>query len=88
MFVITGQLLVIHAGEAAEDVGIQSLYIALFSCRAFFRRSIGFGKEFTKCARGTNFCVVDEVNRTNCKKCRFEKCLQVNLNIRLTLIIF
>ena len=27
--------------------------------------------------RGTDSCVVDQVTRTNCKKCRFRKCLEV-----------
>ena len=61
----------------------------IFLCRAFFRRSIGLGKGFEKCTRNTDSCVIDQVNRANCKKCRFEKCIQVSLTIaKGTIIIF
>jgi len=50
-----------------------------YSCRAFFRRSIGNGKEYRYCSRKTDNCVVDTVSRTNCKKCRFQKCLKVGM---------
>lgn len=65
-------------GSPATDVhhyGATSCY----SCRAFFRRSIGNGKEYRYCSRKTDTCVVDAVSRTNCKKCRFQKCLQVGM---------
>lgn len=65
-------------GSPATDVhhyGATSCY----SCRAFFRRSIGNGKEYRYCSRKTDACVVDAVSRTNCKKCRFQKCLQVGM---------
>eukprot|EP00092_Neocalanus_flemingeri_P058229 GFUD01069348.1.p1 GENE.GFUD01069348.1~~GFUD01069348.1.p1 ORF type:complete len:475 (-),score=70.21 GFUD01069348.1:54-1478(-) len=47
--------------------------------RAFFRRSIGSGKDYRYCSRKTDACVVDAVSRTNCKKCRFQKCLLVGM---------
>jgi len=65
-------------GSPATDVqhyGATSCY----SCRAFFRRSIGNGKEYRYCSRKTDRCVVDTVSRTNCKKCRFQKCLRVGM---------
>merc|ERR1739838_780919 len=65
-------------GSPATDVhhyGATSCY----SCRAFFRRSIGSGKDYRYCSRKTDACVVDAVSRTNCKKCRFQKCLQVGM---------
>lgn len=65
-------------GSPATDVhhyGATSCY----SCRAFFRRSIGSGKDYRYCSRKTDACVVDAVSRTNCKKCRFQKCLKVGM---------
>merc|ERR1719483_1368032 len=65
-------------GSPATDVqhyGATSCY----SCRAFFRRTIGSGKDYRYCSRKTDACEVDAVTRTNCKKCRFQKCLQVGM---------
>jgi len=65
-------------GSPATDVhhyGATSCY----SCRAFFRRTIGSGKTYRYCSRKTDSCVVDAVSRTNCKKCRFMKCLKVGM---------
>jgi len=53
--------------------------ISCYSCRAFFRRSVGSKKEYGRCSRGTDNCVIDPVNRTNCKLCRFNKCIEVGM---------
>jgi len=65
-------------GSPATDVQHYGA-TACYSCRAFFRRCIGAGKEYRNCSRKTDRCVVDAVNRTNCKKCRFQKCLKVGM---------
>jgi len=53
--------------------------ISCYSCRAFFRRSVGSGKEYRFCSRKTDNCQVDAVSRTNCKKCRLKKCLAIGM---------
>ena len=55
--------------------------VACFSCRAFFRRAVGGDKKYDKCSRGGDQCTLDQISRTNCKKCRLQKCLQVNCSI-------
>jgi len=65
-------------GSPATDVQHYGA-TACYSCRAFFRRCIGSGKEYSNCSRKTDRCVVDAVNRTNCKKCRLQKCLKVGM---------
>jgi len=65
-------------GSPATDVQHYGA-TACYSCRAFFRRCIGTGKEYKTCSRKTDRCVVDAVNRTNCKKCRLQKCLKVGM---------
>ena len=51
---------------------------ALF--RAFFRR--GITRSYA-CVRGDMSCQVNSITRTNCKKCRFERCLQVGMRPEL-----
>jgi len=46
--------------------------IACYSCR----RSVDSEKELKVCVKKTNDCIVNQGNRTRCKRCRFEKCLQ------------
>jgi len=53
--------------------------ISCYSCRAFFRRTVGSQREYLKCSRGDDSCTVDAVNRTNCKKCRYKKCIKVGM---------
>eukprot|EP00092_Neocalanus_flemingeri_P009419 GFUD01010133.1.p1 GENE.GFUD01010133.1~~GFUD01010133.1.p1 ORF type:complete len:492 (+),score=107.38 GFUD01010133.1:80-1555(+) len=65
-------------GAPAADVQHYGSTVC-YSCRAFFRRSVGCGKEYGKCARDTDSCVVDQVNRTNCKKCRLQKCVEIGM---------
>jgi len=54
--------------------------VCCFSCRAFFRRSISRKYE---CVAGLNNCKVDIVTRTNCKKCRLDRCLQSGMRPEL-----
>eukprot|EP00090_Calanus_glacialis_P045837 TRINITY_DN8746_c0_g1_i1.p1 TRINITY_DN8746_c0_g1~~TRINITY_DN8746_c0_g1_i1.p1 ORF type:complete len:445 (+),score=140.52 TRINITY_DN8746_c0_g1_i1:23-1357(+) len=53
--------------------------VSCYSCRAFFRRTVGSGKEYRFCSKRTGQCVIDSNNRKNCKKCRFEKCLKIGM---------
>ena len=46
--------------------------------RAFFRRAINNNTRTRTCARKANSCLINSVNRNNCKKCRYEKCLKVS----------
>ena len=50
------------------------------SCRAFFMRSIkcDLYKDFKHARKG---CIIESIGRRSCKKCRFEKCLQVGMKI-------
>lgn len=52
---------------------------ACYSCRAFFQRTIKNRKEYKSCVRNNDACSVDAVTRTNCKKCRYQKCLLVGM---------
>ena len=50
------------------------------SCRAFFMRATNCDlyKEFEHSKNG---CIIESIGRRSCKKCRFEKCLQVGMKI-------
>ena len=54
--------------------------ICCYSCRAFFRR--GIMRNYS-CVRGDESCQVNSITRTNCKKCRFERCLEVGMRPEL-----
>ena len=57
--------------------------IICFSCRAFFRRSVVERRAY-QCVRwAQGACVVDSVTRTNCKRCRLDKCLRVGMKPQL-----
>ena len=54
------------------------------SCRGFFQRSVKseLFKVFKHAAiPPETICVIDSKTRKSCKKCRFEKCLEVGMNI-------
>ena len=70
-------------GAGAADVNHYGS-VACYSCRAFFRRAVGEKKKYDVCARGGDNCVIDQVSRTNCKKCRLERCFQVRYATILT----
>lgn len=54
--------------------------VSCFSCRAFFRRMIRGGKSSSQlCARGSDSCPMDSITRTNCKKCRLKRCLEIGM---------
>jgi len=53
--------------------------VSCYSCRAFFRRTVGSGKEYRFCSKRTGLCQINSLNRKNCKKCRFEKCLKIGM---------
>ena len=53
--------------------------LACYSCRAFFRRCVEEKKTYTLCVRGDDDCLVDKVNRTNCKKCRLARCFKIGM---------
>ena len=50
------------------------------SCRAFFMRAIkcDLYKDFKHTRKG---CIIESIGRKSCKKCRFDKCLQVGMKI-------
>ncbi|XP_059085609.1 ecdysone-induced protein 75B-like [Tigriopus californicus] len=52
-----------------------------YSCRAFFRRSVqkNIHQRFT-CHYGRR-CVLNPHNRSDCRRCRFEKCVQEGMKI-------
>jgi len=54
--------------------------ICCYSCRAFFRR--GILRNYS-CVRADNSCQVNSITRTNCKKCRFARCLEVGMRPEL-----
>jgi len=54
--------------------------VCCYSCRAFFRR--GILRAYT-CVRGDKSCQINSITRTNCKKCRFDRCLAVGMRPEL-----
>jgi len=54
--------------------------ICCYSCRAFFRR--GITRNYV-CVRGDNMCQVTSITRTNCKRCRYIRCLSVGMKPEL-----
>lgn len=51
-----------------------------FSCRAFFRRAVQKAKNPNfQCRAGGN-CVINTQTRSDCRKCRFDLCLQSGMN--------
>jgi len=50
--------------------------VSCYSCRAFFRR--GQPKQ-VRCIFGHGQCEIGRQNRTNCKLCRYRKCLEVGM---------
>ncbi|TRY76217.1 hypothetical protein TCAL_13043 [Tigriopus californicus] len=51
-----------------------------FSCRAFFRRAVQKAKTPNfQCRAGGN-CVINTQTRSDCRKCRFDLCLQSGMN--------
>jgi len=51
-------------------------------CSGFFKRSIHKGREYTCRAQGLarGRCLVDKTRRNQCRACRLNKCLQVDMN--------
>lgn len=52
------------------------------SCKIFFLRSVG-KKNIYKCVDGRNSCTVTKHNRTNCKRCRYERCLSAGFPMEM-----
>jgi len=50
--------------------------VSCYSCRAFFRR--GQPKQI-RCIFGHGQCKISRHNRTNCKLCRYRKCIEVGM---------
>ena len=51
------------------------------SCRGFFLRAVQSSYYQIFQHNKNNNCIIDSKNRKSCKKCRFEKCLQVGMKI-------
>jgi hypothetical protein len=47
-------------------------------CSGFFKRTVR--RSIPWLCRNNNQCVVDRASRTDCRACRFKKCLMVNMN--------
>ena len=52
-----------------------------YSCRGFFLRAVSSSYYQIFQHNPINNCIIDSKNRKSCKKCRFEKCLQVGMKI-------
>jgi len=61
-------------GPAADHLHYGA--ISCYSCRAFFRR--GSPKQI-RCIFGHGKCTVSRYNRTNCKLCRYQRCIDVGM---------
>ena len=51
------------------------------SCRGFFMRSVHSGLYKVFCQGHASKCQINSNNRKSCKKCRYEKCLEVGMKI-------
>ena len=51
------------------------------SCRGFFMRSVQSGLYKVFCQDHASICEINSISRKSCKKCRFEKCLEVGMKI-------
>ena len=68
---------------AAIPAGLEYLlrrFVNYSLCRAFFRR--GITRNYS-CVRGDNMCQVNSITRTNCKRCRYARCLAVGMKPEL-----
>eukprot|EP00090_Calanus_glacialis_P004250 TRINITY_DN13143_c0_g1_i4.p1 TRINITY_DN13143_c0_g1~~TRINITY_DN13143_c0_g1_i4.p1 ORF type:complete len:383 (-),score=55.95 TRINITY_DN13143_c0_g1_i4:886-1932(-) len=54
--------------------------VSCYPCRAFFRR--GISRAYV-CISGNNKCKVNNITRSNCKKCRLQRCLTVGMKPEL-----
>ena len=51
-------------------------------CKEFFRRQReNVNIKTMQCVNGTNECEINVKNRTQCRKCRFEKCLRLGMKL-------
>jgi len=74
---LTAQCLICTGAAAAhQHYGA----VCCYSCRAFFRR--GITRNYS-CVRGDNMCQVNSITRTNCKRCRYARCLAVGMKPEL-----
>eukprot|EP00092_Neocalanus_flemingeri_P020536 GFUD01022249.1.p1 GENE.GFUD01022249.1~~GFUD01022249.1.p1 ORF type:complete len:860 (+),score=226.22 GFUD01022249.1:56-2581(+) len=74
---LTAQCLICTGAAAAhQHYGA----VCCYSCRAFFRR--GITRNYA-CVRGDNLCQVNSITRTNCKRCRYARCLAVGMKPEL-----
>jgi len=74
---LTAQCLICTGAAAAhQHYGA----VCCYSCRAFFRR--GIVRNYN-CVRGDNLCQVNSITRTNCKRCRYARCLAVGMKPEL-----
>uniref|UniRef100_A0A1I7Z4D5 Nuclear receptor domain-containing protein n=1 Tax=Steinernema glaseri TaxID=37863 RepID=A0A1I7Z4D5_9BILA len=73
-------------GVCAKDVVVLYIYgtVACRACAAFFARSVKEAKEY-KCKNSALACGPDSVRGISavhaCKKCRFERCLEVGMKL-------
>lgn len=74
---LTAQCLICNGPAAAhQHYGA----VCCYSCRAFFRR--GITRSYV-CVRGDDLCQVNSITRTNCKRCRYARCLAVGMKPEL-----
>jgi len=74
---LTAQCLICNGPAAAhQHYGA----VCCYSCRAFFRR--GITRSYV-CVRGDDLCQVNSITRTNCKRCRYARCLEVGMKPEL-----
>ena len=60
--------------------------ICCFSCKAFFRRTVRDNLSPKFVCKKNKTCDFSLVDRASCRKCRYEKCLEVGLNPKKVLI--
>jgi len=69
-------------GDSASGYRFYGASSVCFSCRIFFRRAATSDRKFTCTSierENENNCIIEKVNRSQCKKCRYDKCLSVGL---------
>eukprot|EP00090_Calanus_glacialis_P015190 TRINITY_DN24045_c0_g1_i1.p1 TRINITY_DN24045_c0_g1~~TRINITY_DN24045_c0_g1_i1.p1 ORF type:complete len:419 (+),score=84.64 TRINITY_DN24045_c0_g1_i1:22-1257(+) len=67
-------------GDKAPCYRLYGATTVCYSCRIFFRRTVK-GRQKLNCLNAEDvLCSFDKLTRNKCRKCRYDKCLEVGMN--------